>query len=315
MKLLTSHYADHRADNPAFSNQKAGFSLIEVMMIMVLLSLTIVPFTLMASQTAKISRGVYLQSSRKIALASSPDQMDPDRQDYYTAFDNTSLTVSTTTQTVTDSGQTIPFLTRVDTANTDAFDKTAYVYAYTDTTDAANTPKYTLTMFNSSDIVRMRCGNTASFVDSSGMLWVGDQAYDGTKKQPGYSTAGTTGSSATTLPNTTDDQLFQSWRTATNMDYRFDVPNGDYVVMLYFAEMSGATTTRDMDISLEGTVQASAYNAYTTMGTRYYYGTYVSYDVTVSDGVLNIDVDRAASAGTNDPRLSGIIVKKKWIQP
>jgi Tfp pilus assembly protein PilV len=287
----------------------SGFSLIEVMFILVFLSLIIVPFTIVTNQSARFSKSVYVQSSRNLSISSASDLMDPDRQDYYSTFNDSAISAWST-----DSGQDIPFMTKVDTTNTNAFTKTAYLYAYNNVTDSTSSPTYAMTLFNSSDIVRMRCGSTSAFTDSSNMVWLGDQAYNSGNKQPGYYTTGTTSSSGTNVVNTnpTDDPLFQNWREATSLEYRFDVPDGDYTVMLYFSEMSGVTS-RYLNISLEGTQQNSTpYSAYQTVGANF--GTFVNYDITVSDGTLNIKLDRDASGGSNNPRLSGIIVKRKWIQ-
>jgi Tfp pilus assembly protein PilV len=297
-----------------------GISLIEVLLVLALMSATILPFTLLIGQNSQNSRGVYIQSTRSLLQASAADQMDALRSDYYTQFNDTTMTTS-----LSDLGQTIPYMVKVDTANSDIFNKTAYLYVYTNTTDATSSPRTLHMLFESSDTFRLRCGTSNALMDSSQRFWGGDgNAYDTTKKQPGYvtGTSGTTGSSTSSdIVNTAgvDDGLFQYYRegtSSTNVDYKFDVPNGDYVVSLYFTELSASVTgtagsRRRMDIYLEGSAVSTAYSPYETTG-----GTYraniQSYDVTVSDSVLDISVCR--NSGSNyDARISGIVIQKRLV--
>jgi len=288
-----------------------GFSLVEVLLVMAFLSVMILPFTLLLSQTSGLSKGTYVQSTKNTFFSSAADQMDGTRQDYYTAFHDTTMDA-----TLVESGQTLPIMNVMDVTNSDAFTKVAALYYYTNTTDPTNSPKSSMAEYKTTDVIRMRCGNTAAYLDTANQLWWGDQAYDVTKKQPGYYVTGTTGSATGTfLTNTTDDALFQYWReSSTGLDYRFDVPAGDYNVQLYFAEMSGITD-RKLNILLEGTqVNTTAYSAYSVAGLTK--ANIQSYDVTVSDGVLNVNLNRDASAGAASyPRISGIVVKKLQIEP
>lgn len=278
---------------------------------MVFVSLTIIPFILLLTQTSQLSRGVYMRSTQSLVFSSAESQMDANRADYYDAFNDTVMSTD-----IVDSGQTLPFMAVIDTTGSDALNKIAYLYSYRNSTDAVSSPQHKLELFNALDTLRMRCGSASALLDTSNQLWVGDQAYSGVKKQPGYFTAGTTGNLNSDILNATgaDDSLFQYWREAANLDYRFDVPNGKYTIMLYFAEMSGVTN-RYLNVRLEGSVKNSTpYSVYQTTGGNYL-GNILNYDVVVSDGVLNINVEQDASAGANNPRLSGIVVKKRQIQP
>jgi Malectin domain len=169
-------------------------------------------------------------------------------------------------------------------------------------------------------------GRTLVLMDSSRQLWCGDgNAYDVTKKQPGYvtGTSGTAGSNVIDIVNVTgvDDGLFQYYREgagSTNIDYKFDVPNGKYLVSLYFAELNGTVTgvapnRRLMDIYIGGVLQnASAYSPYETTGGSYR-GNIQFFEVTVSNTVLYISIRRNASSN-HDARISGIVVQKRLIQ-
>lgn len=298
-----------------------GISLVEVLLILSLMAATILPFTLLISQNAQISRGTYIQSTRSLFQANSDSQMDPLRSDYYTQFNDTTMTTS-----LSESGQTIPYMVKVDTTNSDIFKKTAHLYTYNNTTDAVSSPRTIHTIFQTANTFRLRCGSNNSLMDSSKQLWVGDgNAYDVTKKQPGYVTgiSGTTGSSATDIVNTAgvDDGLFQYYREgtgSTNVDYKFDVPNGDYLVSLYFSEVNASVTgsapnRRLMDLYIESTLQnSSAYSPYETTGGSYK-GNIQPFEVTVSDSVLDISIRRNASSNY-DSRISGIVIQKRLIQ-
>lgn len=298
-----------------------GFSLVEVLLIMVLLTMTILPFTLLISQNSQLVRGIYLQSTKSLFQANAGYQMDPLRPDYYTQFHD-----STMTTTLTDSGGTIPYMVYVDTANSDVFKKTAYLYTYNNSTDAVSAPRTIHKIFQDTDIFRLRCGSSSALLDSSNQLWTGDgYAYDNSKKQPGYvtGTSGAAGSSIVDILNTSgvDDGLFQYYREgtgSTNVDYKFDVPNGDYLVTLYFSELNAsvngsAPNRRLMDIYIEGTLQnSSAYSPYETTGGTYK-GNIQPFEVTVSDNVLHISIRRNASSNY-DARISGITIQKRLIQ-
>jgi hypothetical protein len=224
---------------------------------------------------------------------------------------------------LSESGQTIPYLRKVDTTNSNTFSRTVDFYQYTNATDALTSPRSTMTITQTSGEYRLRCGSSTGLMDTSGYYWYGDSnAYDSTNKVPGYVTgsSGTTGSTATDIVNTSgnDDSLFQNYREgtgSTNVNYSFPVSNNTYTVRLLFAEVNSTITgiapnRRLMDIYIEGALQNStAYSPYESTG-----GTYranvKTYNVTVSDGVLDISIRRNASSNT-DARISGISISPR----
>lgn len=317
-------FALHQATSKPKPNNihcQQGISLLEVLLVLTLIAATILPFTLLTSQLAQNSRRVYIQSTRSLFQSNVADQMDAGRPDYYTQFHDSVMATN-----LTESGQTIPYMFRMDTANSDTFNKTAYLYTYNNSTDATSSPRTLATLFKSSDTFRLRCGSSNALMDSSRRLWVGDgYAYDTTKKQPGYvtGTSGTTGSSATDIVNTTsvNDGLFQYYREgngSSNVDYKFDVPNGNYLIYLYFSELNASVTgsapnRRLMDIYIEDSLKNSTpYSPFETTG-GLYRGNIQPFEVTVSDSVLHISIRRNASSN-HDARISGIVIHKRRVQ-
>jgi Tfp pilus assembly protein PilV len=145
---------------PDFLVRHTGISLLEILLMMGLLAMIILPFTLLMSQNAQLSRSLYIQSTRSLFQSSASDQMDPLRSDYYTQFNNTTMATS-----LSESGQVIPFIIQVDTINSDIFKKTAYLYTYNNITDSVNAPRTIHKMFQVSDTFRLRCGNSNALMD------------------------------------------------------------------------------------------------------------------------------------------------------
>lgn len=299
-----------------------GISLLEVSLMIVLLTLVMVPYTLMMTQTAQNTRGVFIAATRGLLLNRLGDEMNPERPTFVTDFSQ----ASSMNTTITELGQTIPFRRYIDTTTANASDtlnKQVYLYLYTNSTDSSSAPLYKTTLLISASQYRTRVGNTSGLTDSSNNFWFGDSSlYTAANKQPGYvSNMGTTGSTGSNIVNandTYDDTLYQNYRIGTsntNLDYNFDLISGSYTVKLYFCETNASVTgtapnRRLMDIYLEGALRnATAYSPYETTGGAYR-ANVVTYDVDVSDGTLNVSV-RKNSSSNNDAILSGITIQKR----
>jgi hypothetical protein len=141
------------------------------------------------------------------------------------------------------------------------------------------------------------------FTDARGLVWEGDRAY-GTGPW-GYMT-GTAGSSTTAVNGTTDDALYQKYRTLVG-EYRFNVgAPGTYKVTLKFAEFGVSKSgARVMKITMEGAVVENGLDLYALYSAKAY-AIDRTYLVTVTDGVLNIAFAR--NGGANDPVVSAIEV-------
>ena len=92
--------------------------------------------------------------------------------------------------------------------------------------------------------------------------------------------------SPSAISGTTDSPLFASERHG-NFTYDFILPNGDYEVVLYFAEIGHAAAgQRLMDVSAEGLAVLSGFDIFAEAGAHVAHET--SFPVTVTDGELNL---------------------------
>ncbi len=290
----------------------AGFSLMEVLLIIGMLSVTILPFTLVMTQTASSARGSYLQSSRSLLLSSLMDEASIDRNYFEGAY-----TMAANNTNISESGQVIPVRRVVDTdsARTDSFKKTVYFYLYNSNADAATAARYKTKMVYQRDTFRTRFASPNAWVDSSGFYWNHYNVY----QQTGNSTPGGSGtynswSTGTDIVNTTADTLYQQgiYASTASLTYRAPVSNGLYTVKLYFVE--NGVPNRWMDISIEGNLMNpdGTYNAHTACGGRHFCGNVQMFDVTVTDGTLDVVISPSSVPGVwMDPFISGISVKKR----
>jgi hypothetical protein len=136
---------------------------------------------------------------------------------------------------------------------------------------------------------------------------IGGSAYtalDGTVYEADTLGVGTVSSigDSVNIAATLDDVLYRkaSWGA---LSYAFDVENGDYRVELAFADIFHGTTDpgdRVFDISIENELLVDDYDIVADVGHRT--ATTKSFDVTIADGQLNIDLTHEI----NNPKLSVI---------
>ncbi|WP_317196482.1 PKD domain-containing protein [Robertkochia flava] len=119
-------------------------------------------------------------------------------------------------------------------------------------------------------------------------------------------------------------ELLKSERTAgSQLGYNIAVPNGEYTVNLYFAEIywgatgggSGGVGSRVFDVSLENTLVLDNFDIIAEAGAA---ETLVvkSFNVTVSDGQLNLFFDSSSAAGgVNQPKISAIEILSNVADP
>jgi hypothetical protein len=166
----------------------------------------------------------------------------------------------------------------------------------------------------------MRVGSTSGLIDNNGNYWQGDGNLYSAANKVGGPTANYIISSTgwgQNILNTqgNDDALFQYKRVDNPMNYSFDVENGAYTVKLYFAEshslINDTSNKRRFNILLEGSqVNTTPYSPYELTGGAYR-ADIQSFDVTVSDGTLNISLVLDASSDDPYACLSGIEIRKR----
>lgn len=290
-----------------------GFSLLEVLAIIAMMSAIVLPFTVLMTQTAINTKGAYIQSSRSMILSSRMSELSPEQYGYSTSADDASMNTS-----FTESGQTIGTLRKVDNTNSNIFQRMTYLYLYNNTTDALTAFRIQTNISQSNDAFRMRFGSTTSLVDNAGQFWSGEASYSNTTKQGGFlPTANFIASTAANIVNTSayDDAIFQTCRYGgTPTSFAFDVNPTPawYTVKLYFSEnWSPSPTWRRMLFTLENKLMNNtAYVPVVTTGSVNK-ANIITYDVYVTDGTLNLDLTPSAP-GTN-PILNAIEIRKRTL--
>ena len=153
------------------------------------------------------------------------------------------------------------------------------------------------TLLATNALIRVNAGGSA-YTDGSGNLWSADYGYN----------TGKVSSTSSPISGTTDDTLYQSERWSggsPELMYSFAVPNGSYVVNLYFAEIySGnfGVGRRVFDVLIEGQLVSNNLDIYSQVGANA--ALVKSYAVTVSDGQLNIEFLHVVE----NPKISAIEV-------
>jgi hypothetical protein len=115
-----------------------------------------------------------------------------------------------------------------------------------------------------------------------------------------------------TIAGTTDDAIYQTERYSSTdngaFSYAFPVSNGNYKVVLHFAEIYWtAVNQRLFDVSIEGVKVLDNYDIFKKVGA--FTATTETFTTNVTDGVLNIDFSAAVADGGKDrPKVSAIEV-------
>jgi hypothetical protein len=116
----------------------------------------------------------------------------------------------------------------------------------------------------------------SGYTDSKGNVWGPDRGFN----------AGTATTSGFAVGNTLDDPLYQSRRFGT-FGYSIDVPNGDYVLKLYFADPSFTTSgKRKFDVLVEGATVLNDFDLAANGGGRA--AIVKTFNVHIEDGKLSL---------------------------
>ncbi|MEO5995046.1 MAG: malectin domain-containing carbohydrate-binding protein, partial [Chitinophagaceae bacterium] len=125
-------------------------------------------------------------------------------------------------------------------------------------------------------------------------------------------TPGNIASTTADIDGTTDDAIYQSVRYGATgtLNYAFPVSNGQYSVILHFAEIYfTSSSSRVFDVTLENTKVLDNYDIFKKAGANT--ATTESASINVTDGTLNIYFSSlAADGGTNSPMVCAIEIIK-----
>ncbi len=147
---------------------------------------------------------------------------------------------------------------------------------------------------------RINCGATVTYVASDGHKWAPDFGFN----------TGSPFSTSQNISGTPDPTLYQTERfdsgAALELVYSLNLPAGNYLVRLHFAEIYDQITApglRVFDVSLEGTPTLVDYDVFAQSG-GLYKAIQEDLPVTVADGTLNIEFFHDAE----NPKISAIEV-------
>ena len=226
---------------------------------------------------AETYSGAFLSGGREFDILLEGSNVDHNLDVYNEAGKNTAYMISYNV-TVADGQLNLNFLHGIENP---------FISAIEVLPSTTKTPKLAL---------RVNAGGGA-YTDGNGNAWSADYGYN----------TGNKATASVAIDGTADDTLFQSQRwdspSGEELSYGFDVPNGDYVVNLYFAETySGVFLSggREFDILLEGSNVNHNLDIYNEAGKNTAY--MISYNVTVADGQLNLDFLH----GVENPFISAI---------
>ncbi|WP_165917366.1 malectin domain-containing carbohydrate-binding protein [Flaviaesturariibacter aridisoli] len=123
-----------------------------------------------------------------------------------------------------------------------------------------------------------------------------------------YYYSGTVAQTSAAIAGTTDDALYQTEHWGGSFAYNIPVSNGQYKVVLHFAEFTYTTVGRRIfDVSLEGVKKLDNYDIMAKVGA--YTATTESFTVSVTDGTLNVAFSSLpADGGKNYAKVSAIEV-------
>ena len=126
--------------------------------------------------------------------------------------------------------------------------------------------------------IRINTGGPA-FTDAAGQAWAADHSFSG----------GAAAQTGTSIAGTVDDALYQTERFCYSCSYSITVPNGNYEVVLHFAEIWWTSANqRVFDVSIEGTVVIDNLDIAAKVGS--FTALVQTFLATVSDGTLNVSL-------------------------
>ena len=157
--------------------------------------------------------------------------------------------------------------------------------------------------------VRVNAGASTDYVDTSGKLWQADQTY--AQGEWGYE-GGVAYFKNLSIQGTNDDSLYRTERYG-NFVYRFSVPNGNYHVTLYFAEIYWHEPgSRLFSAKINDQQVLTDYDIFSEVG--FATATQKSFDMAVNSGEIKIDfwptIDNAKISAIEIEKVSSVAKNK-----
>jgi cytochrome c len=184
--------------------------------------------------------------------------------------------------------------------------------------DAIGTPpntsvarvQFTFNKVAAVDSVTIVWGKVSSATTTAGFGGFSLTAPNGPNSTTGsYFNRGSTFSTANPISNTTDDVIYQTERwssDAAGFGYSIPVPNGDYRVLLRFAEINfGSAGSRIFNARIEGgsNLFTPHLDVFAASGGQFRAFDHTVQTVAVNDGILNVDLLKGSA---NNPKVSAI---------
>ncbi len=229
----------------------------------------------------------------------------------------------TNTPTATMTRTNTPYYSPTSTRTNTPFVSSTATPTYTNTPVFTATQTFTATptfsvtaTFNP---VRVNCAGPGYASPSTLLYWEQDQAYGGANTW-GYTVLGNENTRAYAINGTLDDTLYQSERWNAALGYSFDVPDGTYEVTLKFCETwfgipangGGGALSRRFNVALEGTQVLTNFDIYAAAGNAASTAVDRVFNVTVTDGTLNINLTSGLS---DNPLINAIQVLRLLPSP
>ncbi len=159
--------------------------------------------------------------------------------------------------------------------------------SFTFTPTATPTVTPLLTTVAGAYVARIAVASGANYTDSLGRVWMADQEYFPAYGGEGWAYDAQPYDAASPVNGTADPALYQNFREDTNIEYKFNVPAGNYQVTLKMVNTTYQQTGQAIvNIVANGSIVVPELDLDAVAG---YYNAYdVVFDVAATNGVLDL---------------------------
>ncbi len=161
--------------------------------------------------------------------------------------------------------------------------------------------------------IRVNAGG-ALYNAAGGKVFSADQKY--TVGGWGFVDSGFVRIETLAISGTSDPDLYRVQRERTQLDYKFDIPNGSYDVILHFAEIKdNVALNRVMDVSLEGTLVLDDFDLFVQAPGKGVAMQRRFNGVTVADGQLHLLLVKSLSTYKRPCAIAAIEIGPAGVLP